>query len=180
MNIHHQQPPPISQSKPTSDKSFGFSREGEQTNASCSEEESRALADGGRGRGLPVPGGTFVEGLWQDDLLVGLGSGRVVHADLGEVAGRRSLLPQLVEDALVENFLRFLTALKVHVPARFVDALPVGREFLGTVNLDLLKEVEAAPSDLFALVDALARVFLLRITQHELLALMIAVFAEVV
>ena len=120
MNIHHPQPPRLPHKLAASDKIFGFSREGDQTNASRSEEESRALADGGRGRGLPVPGGIFVEGLGQDDLLVGLGSGRVVHADLGEVAGRRSLLPQLVEDALVENFLRFLTAGKKNKSITFM------------------------------------------------------------
>jgi len=90
-----------------------------------------------------------------------LWSGRVVNTHFGEVTGGRALLAQLVKNALVENFLRFLTAFKVHVPARLVNALPVGRELLRTMNLDLLKELEAAPSDLLALVDALAWVLLL-------------------
>jgi len=86
----------------------------------------------------------------------------------------------MVEDAFVENLLSRLAALEVHVPARPVDTLPVGGELLGTAELDLLKKLKAAPSDLLALVDALARVLFFSITQHELLALVVAVFAEVV
>jgi len=144
------------------------------------EEPASAEACSGGHRLSLGPLRTVRDRLRKPDGLDRLWSVGVVYASLREVTRTWSLLTKVVQDTFVKHTLTLSTELVVHIMLSPVDTLPVISELFRTVNLHFLKELQTTTCHLLTFIDALPWILLLRITQHELLALVVAVLAEVV